>query len=142
MSQAPGTGPQLWYRKPAGEFLEALPLGNGRLGAMLYGGVGSETIEVNADTLWSGTPGKRDVSLAAGHLPALRAAVLSSKDYLEADRVAAQMQGRFTEAYQPLTTVCLDFGAGSDATSYRRTLDLGDAIHTVAYNVGGVEFVR
>jgi alpha-L-fucosidase 2 len=81
---------RLWYRQPAESFLEALPLGNGRLGAMVYGGVREERIELNADTLWSGGPGPRDRYRAAMHLPALREAVLRDRDYVRADEIATR----------------------------------------------------
>ena len=166
---------RLWYRQPAAAFLEALPLGNGRLGAMVYGGalgpavtdassprgatgsllgMGSsggrgsmgvrrtasargETIELNADTLWSGGPGLRDRAGAAEHLPALREAVLVDRDYRRAEQAAVRMQGPFTEAYQPLATLHLDFGeAHGDGSGYVRALDLDEAVHTVSYRVG------
>jgi alpha-L-fucosidase 2 len=143
----------LWYRRPAEGFLEALPLGNGRLGAMLSGGVATETIALNADTLWSGGPGSRHVPGAVESLPRVRAAVLAG-DYGEADRAAAGMQSVFTEAFQPVGTVCLDFGAreaeaaevpdarAGAVTEYVRELDLADAVHRVGYSVGAVRVLR
>lgn len=131
----------LWYRRPAEGFLEALPLGNGRLGAVLYGGVATETIALNADTLWSGGPGERHVPDAVRHLPGLRAAVLGG-DYAEADRTAVRMQSVFTQAYQPVAALCLDFGGVSEAADYVRELDLGDAVHRVRYTVGDVSVAR
>lgn len=134
---------RLWYRQPADTFLEALPLGNGRMGAMVYGGVREERIELNADTLWSGGPGPRDRYRAAMHLPTLRDAVLRERDYARADRAARRMLGQDTEAYQPLATLRLDFGdAGPAATDYRRTLDLDQAIHHTAFTVGGARIER
>lgn len=137
------TSTRMWYRRPAETFLEALPLGNGRLGAMVYGGVDTDMIELNADTLWSGEPGRRDRRRAAAHLPDLRAAVLQDRDYARADRNAAAMQGPDTEAYQPLTTLRLDFGTAIEpVVGYRRTLDLGHAVHTVEYTRDGIRFRR
>lgn len=172
---------RLWYREPAASFLEALPLGNGRLGAMVYGGglgsvvpgaaldgdapgsllgMGStggssmmsvrrsafpngETIELNADTLWSGGPGPRDRPGAAEHLPALRKAVLVDRDYASAEKIATQMQGPYSEAYQPLATVRLDFGEShAGAENYVRALDLDQAVHTVSYRVGEADVRR
>ncbi|WP_145796240.1 glycoside hydrolase N-terminal domain-containing protein [Kitasatospora atroaurantiaca] len=69
----------LWYRYPADDFLDALPLGNGRLGAMTHGGIATERIDLNADTLWSGGPGPRDRAGAAEHPCAVRAAVLRDR---------------------------------------------------------------
>lgn len=132
----------LWYRQPAGTFLEALPLGNGRLGAMVYGGVREERIELNADTLWSGGPGPRDRYRAVTHLPALRDAVLRERDYAAADQAARRMLGADTEAYQPLAALLLDFGDSGQAADYRRTLDLDQAIHHTAFTAGGAHVER
>ncbi|MEV4560718.1 glycoside hydrolase family 95 protein [Kitasatospora sp. NPDC049285] len=134
----------LWYRSPAASFLEALPLGNGALGATVYGGVDTERLELNADTLWSGGPGPRDRVGAAAHLPELRAAVLERNDAAEADRLAAaHFQGPDVEAYQPLAALELAFAPGADqGADYRRELDLGTAVHTVEYAAGGVRYRR
>ncbi|MER7581144.1 glycoside hydrolase family 95 protein [Kitasatospora sp. NPDC097691] len=139
----PTTDP-LWYRRPADGFPEALPLGNGRLGAMTHGGVHTERIELNADTLWSGGPGPRDREGAAEHLPALRAAV-RDRDHTGANALsAAHFQGPDTEAYQPLATLLLTFpSCGEDgAADYRRALDLDEAVHTVSFTAGGVRYRR
>ena len=130
---------RLWYRQPAATFLEALPLGNGRMGAMVYGGVREERFELNADTLWSGGPGPRDRYRAAMHLPALREAVLRDRDYARADEAAKRMHGPDTEAYQPLATLHLDFAdATGNPTDYRRTLYLDQAVHAATYALDGV----
>ncbi len=136
-----GAPDALWYRRAATTFLQALPLGNGRLGAMVYGATASETIELNADTLWSGGPGSRDTAGAANQLPLLRAAVLDGR-YGEADTIAATMQGPFTEAYQALATLHLDFAGSGEVADYRRGLDLREAVHTVEYSRAGVRFRR
>ncbi|MFD0275208.1 glycoside hydrolase N-terminal domain-containing protein [Kitasatospora sp. NPDC127111] len=136
---------ELWYRRPADGFLEALPLGNGRLGAMTYGGVRTERIELNADTLWSGGPGPRDRAGAAAHLPALRTAVLRDRDHARAHAIAAtHFAGPDTEAYQPLAALLLAFPARGDdhRADYRRVLDLDRAVHTVSFTAGGVRYRR
>ncbi|WP_051837091.1 glycosyl hydrolase family 95 catalytic domain-containing protein [Streptomyces sp. NRRL WC-3742] len=135
----------LWYRRPADDFLEALPLGNGRLGAMTYGGVRTERIELNADTLWSGGPGPRDRAEAARHLPALREAVLRERAHADAHAIStAHFQGPDTEAYQPLATLLLTFPAREEgeAADYRRELDLDQAVHTVSFTEGGARYRR
>ncbi|WP_051709043.1 glycosyl hydrolase family 95 catalytic domain-containing protein [Streptomyces sp. NRRL S-350] len=135
----------LWYRRPADGFLEALPLGNGRFGAMAYGGVRTERIELNADTLWSGGPGPHDRAGAAEHLPALRTAVLRDRDHARAHAIAAtHFSGPDAEAYQPLATLLLTFppGAADDPADYRRALDLDEAVHTVEFTAGAVRHRR
>lgn len=133
----------LWYRQPAATFLEALPLGNGSLGAMLYGarddGPG-ERISLNADTLWSGGPGRRDRPGASAYLAALRQAVLREGDYARANHLAESMQGPFSEAYQPIGDLEIDFGGGRDggrAENYRRQLDLDTATHVSTRTLDG-----
>ncbi|MFC1421066.1 glycosyl hydrolase family 95 catalytic domain-containing protein [Streptacidiphilus cavernicola] len=124
---------RLWYRAPATGFLEALPLGNGRLGAMVYGQATDEVIELNEDTLWTGGPGDRNDPTAAARLPALRRAVLRDGDHLRADELARRMQGPDTDAYQPLGSLLLthDSAAGAADADYRRELNLSTAVHTV-----------
>ncbi|GAB2744981.1 hypothetical protein GCM10010442_76020 [Kitasatospora kifunensis] len=136
---------QLWYRRPADDLLGALPLGNGRLGALTYGGVHTERIELNADTLWSGGPGPRHRAGGADHLADLRAAVLNDRDYARADLIATEyLQGPGTEAYQPLGTLLLAFpgAAEGQVDDYRRALDLDRAVHTVSFTAGGVRHRR
>ncbi|WP_327065004.1 glycoside hydrolase family 95 protein [Kitasatospora sp. NBC_01302] len=134
---------RLWYRGPARSFLEALPLGDGRLGALLYGGGAAETVHLNADTLWSGGPGPRDRAGAADQLAALRTAVLVERDYAKADRLAERMQGPFTEAFQPLATLRLAFGrSGQVVEDHVRALDLDTAVHRVSYRVDGADVLR
>ncbi|MER5639066.1 glycoside hydrolase family 95 protein [Kitasatospora sp. NPDC002227] len=135
---------RLWYRRPADSFLEALPLGNGRLGALILGGAGQEptgeTVHLNADTLWSGGPGPNDREGSAEHLGPLRAAV-AARDYAGAEALAEHMQGPFTQAYQPLATLHLAV-AGADPAGYRRELDLDAAVHRVEYHDGGAPVRR
>jgi alpha-L-fucosidase 2 len=131
----------LRYAAPATGFLDSLPLGNGTLGALLDGGLPAETITINHDTLWSGMPGYRDNRAAAARLPAIRRAA-AARDYRGADNLAREMQGPFTEAYQPAGTVHLAYLA--DGTrSYARELSLGTAVHDArSTGHGGAELRR
>lgn len=134
---------QLWYSSPADAWVEALPVGNGRLGAMVFGGVTQERLQLNEDTLWSGGPRQGDNPAAATVLPAVREAIFAGR-YVEADRLARQMQGIFTQSYLPLGDLWLDFD-GLDAgavTGYRRTLSLDDAIATTRFQHDGATFTR
>lgn len=132
----------LWYRAPAVSFLEALPLGNGRLGAMVYGQVDDETVELNEDTLWAGGPGDRNDYTAADHLDALREAVLRDRDHVRAERLAEAMQGPDTQPYQPLGTLRLDHRLADPPGAYRRSLDLSSATSTVRLSSDGAEHTR
>jgi len=124
----------LWYSAPATTWVEALPVGNGRLGAMVFGGIAEERLQLNEDTLWSGGPRAGDNPAAHDVLPAVRAAIFAGR-YEEADRLAKQMQGIFTQSYLPLGDLRLVFD-GIDAaavTHYRRALSLDDAIATTQF---------
>jgi alpha-L-fucosidase 2 len=122
-------GRVLRYTSPATGLLDSLPLGNGVLGALPDGGLPAETIAINHDTLWSGVPGYRDNPAAVAHLPAIRQSAMAA-DYRAADNLARQMQGPFTEAYQPVGTVHLTYRTAG-ARSYARELSLGQARHDV-----------
>ncbi|MCH5676617.1 glycoside hydrolase family 95 protein [Streptomyces gilvus] len=142
MNRSNATPAELWYRSPAEGFLQALPLGNGSLGAMVYGRTGEEVINLNADTLWSGGPADHNDEGAAAHLDELRRAVLRDRDYVRAEELARRMQGPFTQAYQPLGDLRLDFGRHAAVTDYRRGLDLRDGVCAVAYTADGVRHTR
>ncbi len=133
----------LWYAAPANAWVEALPVGNGRLGAMVFGGIAEERLQLNEDTLWSGGPRPGDNPAARAVLPAVRAAIFAGR-YEEADRLAKQMQGIFTQSYLPLGDLRLAFD-GIDAgavTGYRRELALDTALATTEFAHDGATFHR
>jgi alpha-L-fucosidase 2 len=137
----------LWYDKPAAKWIDALPLGNGRLGAMVFGGgeggaVNRETLALNQDTLWSGRPRDGNNPDAKNHLAAIRRAVLEQHDYALGDELCKKMQGRFAESYQPLGNLKIEFAHAQVATGYRRELDLDSACARTQYTIGDVQFVR
>jgi alpha-L-fucosidase 2 len=95
----------LWYNRPAAAWTEALPVGNGRLGAMVFGKVNEELIQLNESSLWSGGPVKMNVNPGApAYLPQIREALLKEKDYDKAKKLAMKMQGVFSESYLPWAT--------------------------------------
>ena len=128
---------RLWYRQPAWKWLEALPLGNGRLGAMLWGGPKEERADLNIDTLWSGGPRTAHHESSAAVLAELRAAVLERRAYSEADALALRLQGSFNEAYQPLGYLSADFGNNAQAQNYERSLDMREGVAKVQYELIG-----
>ena len=132
----------LWYRRPAAGWLEALPIGNGRLGAMVFGGAPFERLQLNEDTLWSGFPREHDNSEARSHLAEVRRLVLAERDYVAASELTRRMQGPFTESYQPLGDLRLALDHGEDVADYRRELDLDAGVAGVSYRVGGVRYAR
>ena len=167
-AQVPENDPgdlKLWYTKPASQWVDALPIGNGRLGAMVFGGgaidpldpkdpkndkgmgpvptdPAKETLQLNEDTLWSGLPVDGNNLDAKNYLPAVRRAVLEQKDYHLADQLCRKMQGLFAEAYQPIGSLHVDCTHPGPVTDYRRDLDLASAVATTRYRVAGEEFER
>ncbi len=146
MTQSTPSHPTLWYDQPAAQWVEALPLGNGRLGAMVFGGISAERYQLNEETLWSGAPRDWNSPGAQAALPAVRAAIAAG-DHAEADRLAKALQGAFTQAYQPLGDLHLkfdhgDFTHGDQVAAYYRDLDLASAYATVRYTVDGVTYTR
>lgn len=131
----------LWFRQPAARWVEALPLGNGRLGAMVFGGVESERLQLNDDTLWSGGPKNWNNPKAVDALAIVRKLIAEGR-YVEADRAARQLEGPYTQSYLPLGDLLLTFEYGDVAREYRRSLDLRSAVAGVAYRIGGVRYAR
>lgn len=143
MIYATNVGMKLWYDKPAAYWEEALPLGNGGIGAMVYGGIDDEVITLNESTLWSGVPNSGYSNANAfGNLSKVREAIYR-KDYAAADSLCRLMQGRYTQSYLPLGNLKFNFVApGELITNYRRELRLDEAICKVTYDKGGVGYSR
>src|SRR5688572_8634793 len=135
------TALQLRYTQPAEKWTEALPVGNGRLGAMVFGGVTSERLQLNEATLWSGAPRDWNNPEAKLVLPEVRAAALAG-DYVKATELSKKMQGLYTEAYMPLADLELSFWGIDHATGYERSLDLDRAVSTVRFQANGVTYTR
>ena len=134
-------GRGLWYRQPANCWTEALPLGNGRLGAMVYGGVPVETIALNEDTLWSGVPDDRNESGRAPYFKQARA-LAQKGEYAQAQAcIEANFPGEYNESYMPLGTLTLEFDH-RDTYGYTRRLSLEQAVQTTEYFVGDTRFYR
>ena len=132
---------QLNYQKPATSWTEALPLGNGCLGAMVFGGVPIERLQLNDDTLWSGSRKAWNNPQAHQMLPEVRR-LLQEKNYLEANRLSKAMLGPYTQSYLPLGSLTLFFQHDANAQEYQHTLDLSTAISRVHYRIGEVQYTR
>jgi alpha-L-fucosidase 2 len=156
---------RLWYKEPASQWVDALPIGNGRLGAMVFGGGASrpasvkgtgvdcaeepvatdparETLTLNEDTLWSGWPQDGNNKDAPRFLTQIREAVLKDADYHRADQLCQHMQGRFSEAYQPAGVLHVDLKHAGKVEQYIRELDLSQAVAKTRYTVSGVTYER
>lgn len=132
------------FSEPAGPWVEAFPVGNGRLGAMVFGRVDKELLQLNEETLWSGGPVDLNPNPeAAGVLPEVREA-LFNHDWSLAEALCRRMQGYYTEAYLPLGDLTLDFEFGDDSpvTDYGRELNISDALAVTSFTKGGVRYVR
>ena len=132
---------QLWYARPAREWVEALPVGNGRLGAMVFGAVGRERLQLNEDTLWSGGPKDWNNPEARLVLPQVRELVARGA-YVEADQLSKRMMGPYTQSYLPLGDLHLAFEHGDQASEYRRYLDLRSGVAGLTYQIAGVRYTR
>lgn len=133
----------LWYDRPANVWTEALPVGNGRLGAMVFGKTDSERIQFNEDTLWTGRPHDYTHPGAKDALPEIRKLLFEGKQR-EAEQLAMEkfMSVPLRQmAYQPFGDVQLDFGH-AEVQAYRRELDLKQAVARVSYQSGGAAFTR
>ena len=138
----------LWYNKPAGAWTDALPVGNGRLGAMVFGGVERERIQLNEETLWDGGPrvGDNDNNnpKALEALPKVRQLLFDDKNE-EATQLASEtLHGieKRIKSYQSLGDLFLDFSNDAEAAAYRRELDLDTGIANTTYQQGDINFSR
>lgn len=133
---------QLWYRQPARNWNEALPVGNGRLGAMIFGGPEKEVIQLNEETLWSGGPVNSNPNPQAQQYLSLIRDALFKEDYESADKLAGKMQGLFTESYEPLGDLIINQPLSGEVSEYYRDLDISNAVATTRFTVNGVLYTR
>ena len=138
----------LHYDRPATCLEEALPLGNGHLGALVYGGPDEDRISLNDITLWTGEPDRGadhpDLlngvgAQAAETIPLIREA-LAREDYRAAEHLQRQVQGHFSESYMPLGTLWIRYSDGGEVSGYRRELDLATAVARTSWTRGGQAF--
>lgn len=138
-SQAPM---MLWYDQPAVYFEESLPIGNGRLGGLVYGQPQEDIVQLNDITLWTGKPIDRQEDAGASRwIPEIRKA-LFAENYALADSLQLHVQGHNSSHYQPLGTFRIKDLQEGDVTNYRRALSLDSALAHVYYKKGGVSFER
>jgi len=142
------SGMKLWYQAPAQEWTQALPIGNGRLGAMIFGGVKNENIQFNEDTLWTGGPHEYQHGGAVAYLPIVRKLLFEGKQR-EAEKLAAEHMMSVPlrqEKYQPFGNVLLHFPElfelQEECSQYRRQLDLDTGSVKVSYQIADANFTR
>ena len=136
---------KLWYSKPSGKVWEnAMPIGNGRLGAMVYGNVEKETIQLNEHTLWSGGPNRNDNSLLLDSMEVIRKLIFSGKQK-QAEQLANKVmisKQSHGQMFGPAGEIHLSFPGHQNYTNYYRDLDLESAVTTTSYVVDGVQYTR
>jgi alpha-L-fucosidase 2 len=135
---------RLWYDRPAANWNEALPIGNGRLGAMVFGAPERERLQLNEETIWAGGPNNNVKADALPVVRQLRTQLLAGQ-LVEAQALAqAQMQpvGNSGMPYQMAANVYLSFPGHDKATNYQRDLDISRAVASVSYQLGGITYRR
>jgi len=143
LAQGPGVAETtLHYDKPASAWTEALPVGNGRLGAMVFGNAADELLQLNEATLWSGGPVGPNVNPGAYAQLAPARAALKAGDYAGAAGILKKMQGRYSESYLPLADLRIHQQSDAPVTSYYRDLDIRDGVATTRFSAGGVNYRR
>jgi alpha-L-fucosidase 2 len=133
----------LWYRQAATQWTEALPVGNGRLGAMVFGGLGEERIQINEASLWGGSVHNYVNPDAHSRLERLRELIFAGR-VAEAEKLTGEMMGQppLLMPYQPFCDLRLIFEGDVAGTNYRRSLSLDEAVAAVTYDANGIGFRR
>ena len=134
---------KLWYNKPATVWTEALPVGNGRLGAMIFGGVNEELVQLNEATLWSGGPVRQNVNpQSPQYLPKVRDALFRG-EYDSANALVKKMQGLYSESFMPLGDLVIrqNFGE-AHPSAYYRDLNIEDGMSVSKFTIDGTEYKR
>ena len=133
----------LWYNKPATDWYEALPIGNGTLGAMVYGGVQKEILQLNENTLYSGEPGQRHVDIDVTQSLVKVKQLVKEGKLIEVEKIiGSEWLGRAQDCYQPFGHLYVEFDHGENFKNYRRSLDLGNAVCKTKYEIGDVSYSR
>ena len=134
---------RLWYDKPASQWLEALPVGNSNIGAMVFGGVAEEEIQINEETFWSGGPHNNNSPRSLARLGQVRSLILSghedeAKDIINKDFVVGPHGMRFL----PMCSLKMSFDIPGEYSDYQRSLDFSDAVAEVSFKAGDVNYTR
>ncbi|RMH02457.1 MAG: glycoside hydrolase family 95 protein [Planctomycetota bacterium] len=142
-AQEPAAETVLWYRRPAAAWTEALPVGNGRLGAMVFGGVDHERIQLNEDSVWAGSPQDREADGGPADLARARELFFAGRPR-EGQRLMQErfMSERWVRSYQTLGDLLLDQDLPGEVEDYRRRLDLRSGVVSCDWRAGGVAFTR
>ena len=134
----------LWYQSPATAWVEALPVGNGRLGAMMFGGVQQERIQLNEESLWGGSRFDNNNPGARANLPKIQQMLLNGENNAAHQLATRHMLATPSDfrSYQTLGDLLLEFGAQGQVSNYSRSLDISTGIITIRYEQNGIRFQR
>ena len=134
----------IWYNQPAANWNEALPLGNGRLGAMVFGGVEKERLQLNDDTLWDGYPRERINPKAKEALPQIRQLIFDGKNKEAEDLASKTMMGVpcTVLSYQTLGDLWMEMPDKKEIKNYKRILDLETATSSTSFEIEGIRYER
>ena len=141
-------GYKLWYDEPASNWNEALPIGNGRLGAMVFGGTENDQIQLNEETVWAGEPGNNVLPALKDKLPEIRKLIFAGKHNEAHDLAMSALPRHATEdnnygmPYQTVGNLFMEFPNHQNVKNYYRDLNLSDAVASVSYQVDGVNYKR
>lgn len=133
---------KLWYDEPAEYFINTLLLGNGRLGAVVYGRPEVETINLNEETFWSGGPVDLNPNPDAIYFIEPVRKALNNRNYALADKLSREMQGYFSQSYAPVGDLIIKQDFKGEVRNYYRELDIEKAISTTRFQVGNTKFTR
>ena len=134
---------KLWYSQPARHWTDALPIGNSRMGAMVYGGTAREELQLNEETFWAGGPYDNDNKNARYVLPVVRQLIFENRNWDAQNLVDANFfAGKHGMSYMTVGNLFLDFPGHDRATDYYRDLDISNATATTRYKVDGVTYIR
>ena len=132
----------LWFSEPGTKWKEAIPVGNGRLGAMVRGGIYRDTVSLNEETLWAGEPKDKQNYEAHKYLPEIRS-LLNDRKTTEAEKLISEhLQSPWCQCYQPAGDLILDFNHPQQVSGYRRELNMDSGLVKIIYQTGNVTFTR
>lgn len=132
----------IYFDSPANNWNEAIPIGNGSIGGMVYGGICLDTIKLNEETLWSGGPRNLQNQTARYYLPQIRELLLENKTLEAQELIDSYMLGPYNECFLPAGDLVLKMYHDKSVTNYRRELDLSNGVVTIEYSCDGVDFKR
>jgi len=133
---------EIWFNQPAANWNEAIPIGNGTLGGMVYGGIESDTIKINEETLWSGGPRDLQNYKAIKYLPKIRQLLLDKKNRKAEKLINSKMLGEYNESYMPMGDLVINSHINGTVENYKRQLDLAHGLVTVNYTINNIDYKK